>query len=321
MKKQVPVVKFSCPVAFSQGEGDREFSGVAYGGGLITDHWAGPVGFDLASMTVKPPIPALLEHSTDKPIGVINQASASEALTVAGRVFSGFDESAKAVTMKADAGMPWGLSVYIVPGRVLEVQPGETYALNGQAMTGPFNVYLDSYIREVSFCAVAADRDAKAQIFTGDNQSELVTVEVSTMTDTTATHDQELADLKAKFAAAETRAEQAEAKARDAEANVAKITEALGEALGQLAEIRKADVKATFAAIGKEFTDQSAAPYLSMTGDQFAAWKGDIESIRQKVDQLPAGLFTLTQPGGEKDELKTLAEIQANLTKKFGGAN
>lgn len=311
MKKKVPVISLSCPATFSaQVAGvDRRFSGVAYAGGIITDHWAGPVGFDLSTMSAKAPLPSLLEHDPEKAIGVIDQTEITDKLSVEGLVFSSIDKNAQSVTTKADAGMPWGLSVSIFPKRVMEIPDGVEYTLNGRVQKGPFRVYLDSAIREVSFCSVAADRDAAAQVFSGQTD-EYITAEVETMSETNPL-ETELAELRAKFAAAD-------ARASEAEAGLAAVQAQLTDALSQLRDARIADVKATFSAIGRDYTDESAEPYLSMTSNQFAAWRADIAAINAKVEQLPAGLFSLSKQGEQGEELD-YAALSRSVTTKFGG--
>ena len=65
----------------------RTFSGVAYSGEVITDHWYWKqVIFDLDSMQIKGRIPALLEHSSYQRAGAIESHSISyeSGLTVSG---------------------------------------------------------------------------------------------------------------------------------------------------------------------------------------------------------------------------------------------
>ena len=59
-----------------EGKKKRTFSGVAYSGEVITDHWYWDrVIFDLDSMQLKGRIPALLEHRSSQRAGAINTHS------------------------------------------------------------------------------------------------------------------------------------------------------------------------------------------------------------------------------------------------------
>ena len=60
----------------SEGKKKRTFTGVAYSGEPIVDHWYWDrVIFDLDSMQIKGCIPALLEHRSSQRAGAINSHS------------------------------------------------------------------------------------------------------------------------------------------------------------------------------------------------------------------------------------------------------
>lgn len=145
----------------------RRFSGTAYAGGLIRDHWAwSAVGFDLSGLEAATPMPLLMDHG--RPVGVIESASKDGgALTISGRLFTGIDPEADAIAAKADAGMPWQMSVGIFPDEIVEVQAGASFTLNGQSFQGPAHIFRSSRVRETSFVAVGADDRTRAQVFDG----------------------------------------------------------------------------------------------------------------------------------------------------------
>jgi len=77
--------------AQEEGKKKRTFSGVAYSGEVITDHWYWKqVIFDLDSMQIKGRIPALLEHSSYQRAGAIESHAISHetGLTVSGILLS-----------------------------------------------------------------------------------------------------------------------------------------------------------------------------------------------------------------------------------------
>lgn len=282
-------LRFSAPVALAAASGDkqpRRFSGVAYGGGTITDHgWWDAVAFDLAGVTAAAPMPLLLQHDHDRQIGVIDEVTnTGQALAIAGRLFTGIDPHADAVAAKADAGAPWQLSVGIFPDRVEQLPADGTGAVvNGRQVRAGATVFRAARVRETSFVALGADGSTHAAVFNhpsgGEHVAHLITKEPP-MADNTD-HAAEIAAITTARDAEKARADAAEAKLADLQAQFA---------ARQRAE-REAAVKAL---LGDAFSAERAAPYLDMTEAQFAAAKALADDLRAK---LPAG-FTSEQTAG-----------------------
>lgn len=149
--------------AQEEGKKKRTFSGVAYSGEVITDHWYWKqVIFDLDSMQIKGRIPALLEHSSYQRAGAIESHSISHesGLTVNGILLS--NEFGTQVATDSDDGFPWQMSVRIEPASIDEIQAGNTVTVNGKLLHGPITVFRGGRIREVSFCALGADENTMA---------------------------------------------------------------------------------------------------------------------------------------------------------------
>lgn len=145
------------------GKKKRTFSGVAYSGEVITDHWYWDrIVFDLDSMQIKGRIPALLDHSTRQRAGAINSHSIDHqnGLTVSGDLMS--NEFGTQVAQDSDDGFPWQMSVRIEPSAVEEIQAGASVTVNGKVHQGPITVFRGGRIREVSFCALGADDNTNA---------------------------------------------------------------------------------------------------------------------------------------------------------------
>ncbi|WP_180031361.1 MULTISPECIES: hypothetical protein [Acinetobacter] len=145
------------------GKKKRTFSGVAYSGEVITDHWYWDrIIFDLDSMQIKGRIPALLDHSTRQRAGAINSHSIDHqnGLTVSGDLMS--NEFGTQVAQDSDDGFPWQMSVRIEPSAVEEIQAGTSVTVNGKVHQGPITVFRGGRIREVSFCALGADDNTNA---------------------------------------------------------------------------------------------------------------------------------------------------------------
>ncbi len=298
--------------AESQAGTDRTFSGVAYGGGVITDHWLSPCAFDLASMRLDVPIPVLAGHDHEDTIGMLNAAVIGSDVRVSGTLFSSIDDGAKAITAKADKGFPWQLSLGLFPSAIEEVAPGKSYELNGQTVTGPLTVLRGARVREVSFCAVAADSMTSAAVFSG-NQSDELDIEVTTMADTPNTEPKEdprIAELEAKLTEL-----QAQFSA-SLDAEKARADAALAELESFKAAARKKEIEALFSAQGREWDDEKAKPYFSMSPEQFAAVSADFAAVREKADKLNPLLFQSFATGG-KDEAPSLHDLNRAMLAEY----
>ena len=146
-----------------EGKKKRAFSGVAYSGEVITDHWYWTrVIFDLDSMQIKGRIPALLEHSSRQRAGAINTHTIThqDGLVVHGDLMS--NEFGTQVAQDSDDGFPWQMSVRIEPAKTEEVAADQTVIVNGKTLQGPITIFRGGRIREVSFCALGADENTMA---------------------------------------------------------------------------------------------------------------------------------------------------------------
>lgn len=146
-----------------EGKKKRTFTGVAYSGEVITDHWYWDrIIFDLDSMKIKGRIPALLDHSPRQRAGVINEHSINhqQGLVVSGDLMS--NEFGTEVARDSDDGFPWQMSVRIEPSSVEEIQADASVTVNGKVHQGPITVFRGGRIREVSFCALGADDNTSA---------------------------------------------------------------------------------------------------------------------------------------------------------------
>lgn len=149
--------------AEQEGKKKRTFSGIAYSGEVITDHWYWDrIIFDLDSMSIKGRIPALLDHSSRQRAGAINTHSINHqsGLTVSGDLMT--NEFGTQVAQDSDDGFPWQMSVRIDPSVIEEIQAGASVTVNGKVHQGPITVFRGGRIREVSFCALGADDNTNA---------------------------------------------------------------------------------------------------------------------------------------------------------------
>ena len=267
--------------AQEDGKKKRTFSGVAYSGEVITDHWYWKqVIFDLDSMQIKGRIPALLEHSSYQRAGAIENHSISyeSGLTVSGILLS--NEYGTQVATDSDDGFPWQMSVRIEPSSIDEIQAGNTVTVNGKLLHGPITVFRGGRIREVSFCALGADENtmAVAASHNPNNPQE----------DTDVT---ELEQAKAALQQAETE--------RD---------NALNELKKFKADKRNEDISALETELKTQFSVEDKAAYTAMDDSSFSFTTKQLRQFSAKntpANASPAHLFTHQAKADENNAKQT----------------
>ena len=267
--------------AQEDGKKKRTFSGVAYSGEVITDHWYWKqVIFDLDSMQIKGRIPALLEHSSYQRAGAIESHSISyeSGLTVSGILLS--NEFGTQVATDSDDGFPWQMSVRIEPSSIDEIQAGNTVTVNGKLLHGPITVFRGGRIREVSFCALGADENtmAVAASHNPNNPQE----------DTDVT---ELEQVKDALKQAETE--------RD---------NALNELKQFKAQKRNDDIAALETELKTQFSAEDKAAYTAMDDASFSFTAKQLRQFSAKntpANASPAHLFTHQAKADESNEKQT----------------
>lgn len=246
-----------------EGKKKRTFSGVAYSGEVITDHWYWDrIVFDLDSMQIKGRIPALLDHSTRQRAGAINSHSIDHqnGLTVSGDLMS--NEFGTQVAQDSDDGFPWQMSVRIEPSAVEEIQAGASVTVNGKVHQGPITVFRGGRIREVSFCALGADDNTNAVAASHSpknfNQPE----------DTDVT---ELEKAQAALKQAETECDAAQTELKKFKADK-----------------REDDIKTLETALNKQFSAEEKKSYIDMDDTTFAFMSQQLKQFSAGSQQQPA---------------------------------
>lgn len=252
-----------------EGKKKRTFSGVAYSGEVITDHWYWTrVIFDLDSMQIKGRIPALLEHSSRQRAGAINTHTIShqEGLVVHGDLMS--NEFGTQVAQDSDDGFPWQMSVRIEPAKTEEVAADQTVIVNGKTLQGPITIFRGGRIREVSFCALGADENTMA-VAASHNPNQ-------------PTEDTDVTELEQ----AKEAQKQAEKQRDDALAELNKFK--ADQRAENIASLQK-ELNTTFSAEDlKSYTDMDDAVF-AFTTKQLRQFSGKQESQKQG---LPSHLFS-----------------------------
>lgn len=255
----------------AEGKKKRTFSGIAYSGEPIVDHWYWErIIFDLDSLQIKGRIPALLEHRTSQRAGAINSHSVSheKGLEISGDLLS--NEFGTQVAQDSDDGFPWQMSVRIEPSKTEEIPADQSVFVNGKTYQGPITVFRGGRIREVSFCALGADDNTSAVAASHKpknfNQQE----------DTNVTELEQAKEAQ----------KQAEKQRDDALAELNKFK--ADQRAENIASLQK-ELNTTFSAEDlKSYTDMDDAVF-AFTAKQLRQFSGKQESQKQG---LPTGLFT-----------------------------
>lgn len=245
-----------------EGKKKRTFSGVAYSGEPITDHWYWDrIIFDLDSMELKGRIPALLEHSPRQRAGAINTHSIDHqtGLTVSGDLMS--NEFGTQVAQDSDDGFPWQMSVRIEPSAIEEIQAGASVSVNGKIHQGPITVFRGGRIREVSFCALGADDNTNAVAASHTPKTNF------NQEDTDVT---ELEQAKARIT-------ELEEKNTNLEKDIQKFK----------ADKREEDIKSLETALNKQFSAEEKTSYTNMDDSSFAFMSQQMKQFAGS--QPPAG--------------------------------
>ncbi len=269
-----------------EGKKKRTFTGVAYSGEVITDHWYWDrIIFDLDSMKIKGRIPALLDHSPRQRAGVINEHSINhqQGLVVSGDLMS--NEFGTEVARDSDDGFPWQMSVRIEPSSVEEIQADASVTVNGKVHQGPITVFRGGRIREVSFCALGADDNTNA-VAASHNPTQ------SSKEDTDVTELEKAQQAK----------EQAERERDDALAELKQFK----------AQKRAEDIAALEAELKTQFSADDKTAYTNMDDSVFAFTAKQLRQFSAGNQQPPAGQQQQQAPLANP-ALAHLFSHQANL--------
>ena len=291
----------SAPLALSAVEGDdlpRQFSGVAYSGGLVTD-WEIPIVIDLSATHVEAGLPLLHMHDQSSDIGTVSAVTNDgSALSVSGVLFSDLDGPAKTLAQKSRRGARYQMSVGLYGARAQAIESGGVQ-VNGRSLNAPLTILRGGTIREVSIVPLGADRNTSAAFFTATNEATMPT-------ETTPLPDPRIVELSAQIDSYRADLSAANARAEAAE-------KALSERLKQE---RESDIHAAFSAIGRDPPQaDSLAVYAALPAEAWKAIRADLTS-RPKP---PEHLFKEQAVGDPVGERLDLAAIHASLLAQVSG--
>ena len=259
----------------AEGKKKRTFTGVAYSGEPILDHWYWDrVIFDLDSIQIKGRIPALLEHHPSQRAGAINSHSIdyAQGLVISGDLMS--NEFGSQVAQDSDDGFPWQMSVRIEPSSTEEIAADQSVTVNGKTYQGPITVFRGGRIREVSFCALGADDNTNA-VAASHNPTQ-----------------QPKEDTDVDLA-------QAQAKITELEGQINTLTEQNKQFA---AAKREAEITALGKDLGKEFSAEDVAEMKNLDDGAFAFSAKQLRQFSATQPQKPALPDYLTKHQAQGDQ-------------------
>jgi hypothetical protein len=297
MKNSSFSLSFAPTITRDEGDLPTQFAGIAYSGGLIPGYgWLGDVAIDLSSLQVPTkPVFALLNHDVDQRCGKCSIANVGNRIEVSG-TFAQKTAAGQQVAAEFSEDAPWEFSVGINAEVETFTKPTEL-EVNGQTLIVNA-LFKNAKVREVSFVPAGADPHTQAIAF--EQQPELfsqTTLEVSPVelkdvqdkldsaTQLNADlqvklaslqddHARVVADLNAKVAAFEQQSQVAMANAAALERELQSFKET----------VRLNDVKALFADLHRDYSDDAAKPYCDMTDATFAAVAADLRAMKPAVN-------------------------------------
>lgn len=160
-----------------KGDDPRRFHMVALTGKPLAHWWFGTLAIELSGIRMKQRLPVLKDHDSDQRLGFTTSLKnePGKGIIAEGQLMAD-SEAAKVVLADAAQGFPWQASTYLQAHRLLRVPPGEEAKCNGQTVKGPAMIFLESTLREVTFCALGVDDDTSATPLAGTDAGEEIAV-------------------------------------------------------------------------------------------------------------------------------------------------
>lgn len=283
---------FSVPIetistSNESGEEVRTFEGLAYSGAVIPRHFIFENLFiDLDSLKAKSQIPILRDHTSREIAGYGSLYKDNEnKLRVSGRVSKNAHGSE--ISLLADEGFKWELSVGAVPEYIEDVPKGKSVSVNGTTTDEGAMIFRHSRIIEVSFVAIGADSNTNANVFSSEEQDdneelETITVEVRQMEN----------DIKPVEQVAE-QADTAEVTAPEV-----KIDETAAVEVKEEIEATQADLQLTVDRLTAE---------LACSCEEKKEAKSDLEKANDKIKELEKELSSMKSQK-KKEEFSSKAQ-------------
>ncbi|MFA4904466.1 MAG: hypothetical protein WC600_17165 [Desulfobaccales bacterium] len=181
-KSQRSALNLSAPLCLTPSNpGESKGSGfmiTAYTGAPVERFWGGQLIIATAGIRANAKMPILREHARDRIVGYSIKAWVEGSNFLLQGEFSSKTKDGQEVQALAEEGFPWQASIGVWPSKIKILESDkEKEMVNGQEIVGPAEIWLESYVREVSFCTIGADEETAAIALTGDQKKVPVKIE------------------------------------------------------------------------------------------------------------------------------------------------
>lgn len=157
---------FDSAVCFERAkDGEQEITGFdidAYTGATV-DRWWGKLAIEVSGIKAKKQMPIFRDHDHTKIVGFSTGTSKDGIFRVSGK-FSQTTDHAREVMALAKEGFPWQASIGVQPKKIMSLEKGSKHTVNGQEISGPAEVWLESEVFETSFVPLGADGKTRVSV-------------------------------------------------------------------------------------------------------------------------------------------------------------
>jgi len=150
-------------MAAERSDGNSGFLIEAYTGQTV-ERWYGALSIAVDGIQAKQAIPIFLNHNPEDIVGHSVDTYIDNSFFVAGQ-FSEVTKAAKETRELSAEGFPWQASIGVRPLKVLSLEKDNSHIVNGQFLTGPAEIWLESEVFETSFVPLGADDKTNISVF------------------------------------------------------------------------------------------------------------------------------------------------------------
>lgn len=292
-------LSFAPSLLSSEDESPRQFAGVAYSGGVIPNYGQlGDVAIDLSTLAAPTKeVFALLNHDTNQRAGRAAITNTGSTIEILGSFLKN-SASGRQVAAEFAEGAPWEFSVGL-NAEVRFFEKPTSVTVNGRSLTIQA-LLQNASVREVSFVPAGADPHTQAIAFAQDILTTVespMDVELDQVKTQLASVSTLNADLQVKLSAMQDDHAKVVAELNSRlvlESEQSKVWAEKAQALETelhtfKAQMRQQAIEALFSDLHREYTDDTAQVYLSLSDEAFTAVANDLRSL--KAPQLASSLF------------------------------
>jgi len=169
----------------------------AYTGAVVDRYW-GKLVVAVDGIQAAQQMPIFRDHNMSEIVGYSTKSSKDGSFSVSG-VFSSATKAAQEVKALAAEGFPWQASIGVKPRIVVDLRENASMEVNGQEVTGPAEVWLESEVFETSFVPLGADSNTRVTVFERENADGTAANRAITPTIETKVRKMNLEQLKTEF--------------------------------------------------------------------------------------------------------------------------